>query len=130
MQRRETFAALGGTALLMTLMQHAAFAEDLTCVPDTLCIDADCQTGHDDRQTVLLRDWTTKRAVLHSDYGDVDVVRTKGASLMQWSGRNDQGQTETLTVEPSSLLFVYVVQLEPTSAVGKLTTKGACKVTK
>ena len=116
--------------LLMLMPPLVAFADDLTCVPDTMCIDADCQTGHDDKANVLLRNWTAPRAVLHSDYGDVAVVRTQHGKKVQWSGQNDQGQTETLAVKTPSLHFEYVVQLDATSAIQKLTAKGACKVTK
>lgn len=128
--RAATFATLGGIAFMLTLVLHPAFAEDLTCVPTILCIDDECQPGHDDRQTVRLLNWTSKRVVLRSDYGDVPVVRTKRANTTQWSGRNDQGQTETLSVKPSDLSFVYVVELEATSAFEKLTAKGDCMVTK
>lgn len=116
--------------LLSTLLPCAALADDLTCVPDTMCIDAECQAGHDDRATVALRDWTAAKGVLHSDYGDVAVLRQKQAGGVKWSGRNAEGQTETLSVRSSDLHFEYVVQLDATSVTQKLTAKGTCEVTR
>ena len=116
--------------MVFLVFPFAAVAEDLTCVPDTMCIDKECQAGHDDRETITLRNWTLPRAVLHSAYGDVAVKRAKGADLLRWSGKNSQDQTETLNVRPSDLGFEYVVELDPNSGVEKITAKGGCKVTK
>ena len=93
-----------------------------------MCIDAQCQKGHDSRAEVRVRGWTSDRAVIHSEYGDVPARRSGGADRMAWSGRNGQGQTETLSLRRADMRFTYVVQLEATSVVQKLTARGRCVV--
>ena len=115
--------------LLMAVLPLPACAADLVCVPDTVCIDADCQKGHDDKAEVQLRNWTSAKPVLHSAYGNVPTTGRKGTDLLQWSGRNTDNQIETLSLRPSDMHFTYVIALEPGSVVEKLTSKGHCAVT-
>lgn len=95
-----------------------------------MCIDEDCQAGKDDRLAVVLHDWTSAHPVLTSDYGTVTMTRAKSEDPQLWTGVNAEGQTETLTLRGAKMSYSHVVQLEPTSAVGTLTAKGHCKVTK
>jgi hypothetical protein len=118
-------AVFGGLAIFAPM---AARADSLTCMPATLCIDDDCQNGHDARLAITLQNWTSAHPKLVSDYGNVKMTRGKG-DAMKWTGRNAEGQDESLTVK-ADMTFVHVVTMEPTSAVGTLTAKGRCEVTK
>ena len=116
-------------ALIAALAPTLAHAEDLTCMPATFCIDDACQAGHDARLAVTLTGWTSAHPKLTSDFGRVAMRRGKGDDPMQWTGRNAEGQAESLSVR-ADMTYVHVVRMEPTSTVGTLTDTGSCEVTK
>ncbi len=119
---------LRGILLLVTIWPVAAQAEDLLCSPDTMCIDDDCQAGHDDRRAITLLDWQAASPVLHTREGDLRVKRKDNGGLMQWSGRNAEQQTETLSFRARNGKFTHEIKLEPGSAVDRLTARGKCTV--
>ncbi len=125
MHRSFSSAVFGGLAVFAPM---AASADSLTCMPATLCIDEDCQDGHDARLAITLQNWTSAHPKLVSDYGGFKMTRAKG-DAMKWTGRDAEGLDETLTVK-ADMTFVHVVTMDPTSAVGTLTAKGKCEVTK
>jgi hypothetical protein len=122
--------ALHKFILLVALFPFAAVADTLACIPDTMCIDEDCQAGHDDKATILVRDWQGPKSVIHTREEDVRVVRKDKPDVMFWSGRNAEQLAETLAVGKSDMRFAYVIRLDATSTVATLTARGACVVQK
>lgn len=104
-------------------------AEDLTCMPAFLCIDDDCEAGHDMRLAIVLTGWNASHPKLISDFGSVAMRPVKRDHPKKWTGTNAEGQTETLTLQ-ADMSYVHLVKMEPTSAFRTLKDKGHCEVTK
>jgi hypothetical protein len=110
------------------LLAAPATAGDLACDPDTYCIDAQCEAGHDPREQVVVRSWDTGQPIFHTRYDDMTVVRRDGVDRLTWTGRNSQGQVEQLTYRPSDGAYTHVITLEDGSAAHSLTARGSCQV--
>lgn len=116
--------------LLAAICPLPLLAADLACMPEEICIDATCQNGHDDRELLILRNWDTNAPVLHGRDGDVPMALRSKSRGVEWAGRDDAGNMETLSLRRSDMRFTLVIRLEPVSEAHSLTARGDCAVTK
>ena len=95
--------------LILILLPFAAHAEDLWCMPDTVCHGAECHATTDEESSLRLHDPFGPAPMLRSHAEDIAMKLTHDtAELRQWQGRDEEGRDEILALRSSDMEFTYV----------------------
>lgn len=108
----------------LALLPHLALAEDIWCMPTTICYPDRCLSEFDEESSVRLSEPFGGAATLRSHAETIPMTLTHEGRVNQWEGTNEQGHVEILAVRQSDMAFTYIER----GAGGERTAKGRCEV--
>jgi hypothetical protein len=111
--------------LMAALLPTPALADELWCMPQTICRGEACVETNDEESSIRFADMDAAETTLRTHAEDVTMTRSETDSGAEWSGTNAGGAAESVIWTWADDSFTYTV----THADGTTrTASGTCEV--